>query len=44
MDDCEDQNRARIGRPAQNGDERSNPLSQSETHKMHMRLELSKRK
>jgi len=44
MDDCEDPNCAENGCPAQNHDERSKPLSQSETHKLHMRLELSKRK
>jgi hypothetical protein len=44
MDDCEDPNCAENGCPAQNDDERSKPLSQSERIKLHMRLELSKRK
>ena len=54
MDDCEDPNCAANGCSAQNGsddgsddedeDKRSKPLSLSERHKLHMRLELSKRK
>jgi hypothetical protein len=54
MDDCTDPNCAANGCPAQNGsddgsdgeddEDRSKPLSQSERHKLHMRLELSKRK
>jgi HK97 family phage prohead protease len=53
MDDCTDPNCAANGCPAQNGsddgsddedDERSKPLSQSDRLKLHMRLELSKRK
>jgi hypothetical protein len=44
MEDCEDPNCTENGRPAQNDDERSKPLSQSETQTLHMRLELSKRK
>jgi HK97 family phage prohead protease len=43
MEDCEDPNCAENGCPAKNDDERSKPLSQSERHKLHMRLELSKR-
>ena len=54
MDDCDDPNCAANGCPAQNGsddgsddeyeEDRSKPLSLSERHRMHMRLELFKRK
>jgi HK97 family phage prohead protease len=45
MDDCQDPTCAESGCPAQNGgDERTKPLSQSERLKLHMRLELAKRK
>jgi hypothetical protein len=46
MDDCEDPNCAENGCPAQNDDddERSKSLNPSDRHKLHMRLELSKRK
>lgn len=44
MDDCEDEACAENGCPAQNDEDRSKPLSQSDRHKLHMRLELAKRK
>ena len=44
MDDCEDAECAENGCPNQDDDERSKPLNLSERHKLHMRLELSKRK
>ena len=45
MEDCEDEECAENGCPAQDeDDERSKPISQSERHKLHMRLELSRRK
>jgi HK97 family phage prohead protease len=48
MEDCEDPECAENGCPAQDDDEdddeRSKPLNLSERHKLHMRLELAKRK
>jgi HK97 family phage prohead protease len=45
MEDCEDPECAENGCPAQDDDEdRKKPLNQSERLKLHMRLELSKRK
>jgi len=43
MEDCDDENCAENGCPNQDED-RSKPLSQSERRKLHMRLELAKRK
>lgn len=43
--DCDDEECAENGCPAQDDDEdRSKPLNHSERHKLHMRLELTKRK
>jgi len=44
MDDCEDAECAENGCPNQDDDERSKPLNASERHRLHMRLELAKRK
>jgi uncharacterized protein len=44
MLDCEDAECAEHGCPNQDDDERSKPLNLSERHKLHMRLEISKRK
>jgi HK97 family phage prohead protease len=44
MPDCEDAECAENGCPEQDDDERSKPLNSSERHRLHMRLELAKRK
>lgn len=44
MASCDDEECAENGCPAQDDEDRSKPLNISERHKLHMRLELSKRK
>jgi uncharacterized protein len=44
MTDCDDPECAENGCPQQDDDERSKPLNLSERNKLHMRLELAKRK
>jgi hypothetical protein len=44
MDGCTDLECAENGCPEQDDDERSKPLNTSERHRLHMRLELAKRK
>ena len=44
MDGCTDLECAENGCPEQDDDERSKPLNTSERHRIHMRLELAKRK
>jgi uncharacterized protein len=44
MDGCTDLECAENGCPEQDDDERSKPLNSSERHRLHMRLEIAKRK